>query len=477
LLDLNSDGRLDLLGAHQDEGTLSILMQEADGSFASPLEYPAGIEPRAIAPTDLDGDGDLDLAIANFTNGVRIQWNLDQGAFDNFVPATMPVGNAPQAVAIGLVNGDLRPDIVVVNRDSDSISVLHNIPTGGFVRVDYYTGDAPQDIALADLNGDGHTDIAVARPGRDRDYGDIAIHLNTGLGTFTPAAYIVSIEEPSSIALADMDADGDMDIAVAGLEGESAVLLNDGAAQFTTHATIPVGARNIAFNDMDGNGVPDVVLVDYQFLTVVLAQADLTFAEPQSYELSSFLYGIELVDLNGDSALDVVVSAQSPNSIHIFFNVGNGTLAPAMILGTDGTPTKLKLADLDLDGDLEILAYDHSQRHVSIFRNEGNAVFTRYPSFEVGTIVSGLATGDLNMDGAIDLVGVGQNTLGILYNSFDCYSCPADLNSDHVLDYFDLQVFLNAWSNQSPLADVNHDGVVNFFDVQAYLASFSIGCP
>jgi len=55
--------------------------------------------------------------------------------------------------------------------------------------------------------------------------------------------------------------------------------------------------------------------------------------------------------------------------------------------------------------------------------------------------------------------------------------CPADLNGDGVLNFFDLQIFLQAFSAQDPIADFNDDTVFDFFDVLAFLNAYSLGCP
>ena len=55
--------------------------------------------------------------------------------------------------------------------------------------------------------------------------------------------------------------------------------------------------------------------------------------------------------------------------------------------------------------------------------------------------------------------------------------CPADLNGDGNLDFFDVSAFLTAYNAQDPAADFNGDGSFNFFDVSAFLSAFNAGCP
>ena len=75
------------------------------------------------------------------------------------------------------------------------------------------------------------------------------------------------------------------------------------------------------------------------------------------------------------------------------------------------------------------------------------------------------------VEAAIDAVSVSVATCD------EPPACPADRNNDGLLDFFDIQIFLDDFSSQDPTADMNNDTLFNFFDVQAYLALFSLGCP
>lgn len=103
----------------------------------------------------------------------------------------------------------------------------------------------------------------------------------------------------------------------------------------------------------------------------------------------------------------------------------------------------------------------------------------------IGSIDTDGSPFDLSMtpDGNFVLVGtkaVHANTFGSGGNTYlygDASTCNADLNSDGMLDFFDVQMFLNLFSSQDPAADWNNDGLYDFFDAQGFLADFSAGCP
>ena len=114
-----------------------------------------------MAIGDLNGDGHLDLAVANYSS-TAVSVLLGDGA-GRFGPHTdFPTGDFPWAVAIGDLNGDGHLDLAVANKTLAEVSVLLGDGTGGFgPHADFPTASHPFSVAIGDLNGDGHPDLAT----------------------------------------------------------------------------------------------------------------------------------------------------------------------------------------------------------------------------------------------------------------------------------------------------------------------------
>ena len=144
------------------------------------------------------------------------------------------VGKQPKSVAIGDLNGDQRPDLAVANLGSDDVSVLLGTATGTFVPAassPLKVGKQPISVAIGDLNGDQHPDLAVT----NASSGDVSVLLGTATGTFVPAAGspLKVGEQPTSVAIGDLNGDQHPDLAVAN------TLSHDVSAVSYTHLTLP----------------------------------------------------------------------------------------------------------------------------------------------------------------------------------------------------------------------------------------------
>ncbi len=295
-VDLDGDGDNDLAVANAGSGhqasTLSVLLNNGDGTFAPQVEYGIGASPNSVFGADLDGDGDNDLAVANRGFGpgsVSVLLNNGDGTFADGVYYT--AGYSPSAVFGADLDGDGDDDLTVANMYSDNVSVLMNNGDGTFAgKVDYAAGNGPISVLSTDLDGDGDNDLAVANVFSD----NISVLFNNGDGSFaTNVDYSTDIgptrDFPTSVFSADLDGDGDSDLAVANrFSNIVSVFLNNGAGQFAARVDYAVGdePRSVFSADLDGDGDNDLAVGNFSSgnVSVLMNLSDIPITAVTEYE-------------------------------------------------------------------------------------------------------------------------------------------------------------------------------------------------
>src|SRR5207302_10976233 len=171
--DFNGDGKLDLAVANQGSNDVSILLGHGDGTFALERRVPGGHIASFMMAADLNGDGKLDLVIGSLSNNINnyISVLLDKGD-GTFQPQLQADtgGKVPARLALGDFNDDGHLDVAVANFGSNNISILLGRGDGTFqLENGHPLGninlDAPFGIAAGDFNHDGHLDLAVTNSG------------------------------------------------------------------------------------------------------------------------------------------------------------------------------------------------------------------------------------------------------------------------------------------------------------------------
>jgi PKD repeat protein len=281
--DLDGDNDLDLAVANNDGGNVSILKNYGDGIFQTAVNYGAGSHPASVFCADLDGDNDLDLAVANDGGNVSILKNNGDGTFQTAV--NYGAGSHPASVFCADLDGDNYLDLAVANDGGNNVSILKNNGDGTFASaVNYGAGSHPVSIFCADLDGDNYLDLAVANDG-----GNVSILKNNGDGTFQSAVNYGAGSHPASIFCANLDRDNYLDLAVANNGSNNvSILKNNGDETFQSAVNYGVGSHpaSVFCGDLGGDTYIDLAVAN-AFSDNISILINSTNPPPDSFSLIS----------------------------------------------------------------------------------------------------------------------------------------------------------------------------------------------
>jgi hypothetical protein len=322
--DFNGDGKLDLVTPNAFSNSVSVLVGNGDGTFQTAQSYGTGTPtvydfPVYVAVADFNGDHKPDLVVANKnSNSVSVLVGNGDGTFQTAM--NFGVGASPVYVAVGDLNGDHKLDLVVANEFSDTISVLLGNGDGTFQAAqDFATGGRlPVSLSIADFNGDGKPDLAIANQNGGTT---VSVLLGNGDGTFQTAQSFVVGGTPNSMAVADFNGDGKEDLAVT-TDSNVSVLLGNGDGTFqATQDYAATGTGTVAVGDFNSDGKLDLVAVD-RVVSVLLGNGDGTFQADQDFDAGGEYdaAGAAVGDFNGDGRPDLAVANVLKSSVSVLLN-------------------------------------------------------------------------------------------------------------------------------------------------------------
>lgn len=374
-----------------------------EGNPASPFgltqSFDTGVTfQRAITSNDFDGDGDVDVVVVGSftgTNQARVMLNNGSGSF---------------------TQGGF-------------------LPSSGSQFTPFFT-----DAASADLDGDGDNDIAIVDSNND----ETLVYLNNGDATFAaPVRLPVNtiFTNIQAIVAADLDGDGDQDLATAnGFSNSISIFINDGSANFS-RADLSIGSafifadvNDIVADDLDNDGDIDLAVSMDDFFTagedmaVILNFGGGAFAVSSTLDFlpTSFnLDEIVTLDFDNDGDQDLAIGDNFNDQVHLLRNDGGGgyTFLSTLQTSTFAGNIYLTSGDFNLDGIDDLISVsDTFTGAINIFFSNGDGTFqnrvdVNLPNF---TNVGGpVVATDLNGDAALDLAIAGEfgNTLFVLLNS------------------------------------------------------------
>jgi len=478
LADVSADGKPDLVVANDGSASVSVLLGNGNGTFQGQATFATGLKPHFVAVADVNGDGKLDLAVANFgSTSVSVFLNAGNGNFtgqvytinhvapyvaaingSNPVSLTSPASSVTYTVTFSepvtgvalndfqtVVTGSLSATLTQVTPVSASVYMLTitaitgngtlglnlvdngsiedlagdhlvqpNVPISFNTPTTYATGSSPYSVAVADVNGDGNPDLVVANRGSS----SVSVLLGNGDGTFQSQTTFATGSYTYYVAVADVNGDGKPDLVVDNRHSSSvSVLLGNGNGTFQNQTTFATGAYGpMVVADVNGDGKPDLVIGRGSgVVSVLLGNGDGTFQNHAFFGGggdSSQRPALAVADVNGDGKADLIVTdrnvptgfSNGSNEVAVLLGNGNGTFQSPANFATGAAPSSLAVADVNGDGKPDLIVANEQSNNVSVLLGNGDGTFQSQTTFATGSFPDSVVVADVSGDGKPDLV-------------------------------------------------------------------------
>ncbi len=397
-------------------------------------------------------------------------WSFTVGALSGsglFVEAdSTDIGSFSWGIIAGDWDGDGDLDLAVANDDGfqgTTVSILENGGQANYTEIAAINvGNSPRNLTAGDFDGDGDLDIAVIVTSAST----VTILVNDGNGNFSPFQPTATVNSAIDLTAADFDGNGTLDLVVAATNAIS-TLSNDGSGNFVIVSVIPVGYLQSAVTngDFDGDGDFDLAATGWpsDTLAIFLNNGGGIFSQTSTLNVERAYYPPNTADLDGDGDLDLLVPRSNSNGFSILINDGNANFDPSIVVSTGAFSSAIEPADYDNDGDLDLAV---ATGWLRVFQNQGNLNFTQTGQhFSLGDGVLGITCGDLDDDGDLDLAVTSYRNAVVIYKN---RQLEQDISlSNNIIDFGVTKID----STRSRTFKIYNLGVVQDLEVNSILSS------
>lgn len=404
-----------------------------ESTFAEKVDFATNASPRELGTGDFDGDGKVDfLGTNNQGNEVSVFRNTGSGGpitTGTFEPkADITSGHGPYGFAVGDLDGDGKQDLVTVNNGA-TIEVFKNTSTSGTINSDSFTSAFVYlvgynigliYVAIGDLDGDGKLDLAVTDQLSNRV---LVFKNNSSTGvldaqSFSPNVDFPTGNSPMDIAIADLDGDGKLELAITNrgdnvTAGNTVSILKNtsvagtiDASSFAPKVDFTCGyfPQHLAIADIDGDGKADIVVTNYGSTSVsILKNISVpgiiglnSFATKVDFTTGTNPQGIAIGDLDGDGKVDLAVANSNSiiggdltRTISVLRNtttigeISASSFAPKVDFSVGINPISIVIADFDGDSKPDLAVTNNNSNTISVLWHKNEQTITGFTSIPV----------------------------------------------------------------------------------------------
>ncbi len=423
--DYNKDGTLDIAAVGFDLETVNLYLNDGSFNFTKTTLADSARQRTLIEANDMDGDGDLDLVVGG---EFRLLYNDGAAVFDSsktlYTWSDLHASSA-RGIAISDLNNDGKKDILTFSGvGMGGLYFLNGADNFDQTLLDREGIDLGGDILVADLDSNGFLDIV-----RQQYYtGTLSILYQDSTLSFRKEFIEINWDNRisavgSQMSIGDLDGDGDTDLVVpehGSIDGDLAWFENIDGRLYRHYLYSEIQAARIPkIADMDADGDLDIVfsagddsparsrreneIVWYE------NRGDSGFVDWRIEDNVRFPADIELADIDGDGNLDVVATARDNNALYWYKRSGPNWQR-FTIEDNANMPLGSVVADLDSDGDKDVVLCSTGENKIFWYMNDGSGAFSRRIVDANLRSPQEIEAGDFNNDGHIDLAVAAADT-------------------------------------------------------------------